>query len=355
MPIIPSMSELHMDAGGARILIVDADGGRRAALAADLATVGCARVVEAAGAADCRPEPDGRAPDLVIIDADSEAGGSTPLLIRGSLGPLCEVAVLGLTSDPTPVGRARVVAMGVQDVAVRPIDPIELRLRLDNALTTARLRQRLHDRSARLNEALRDHNADTDTLRESLGALAAMADLHDDDSRQHAQRVGDLAAAIAGALGLSESSVTMMRAAAPLHDVGKVGISRRILLKPGKLTPPEWMHIMQHVDIGGQILASAHSPVLRLAGEIARTHHERWDGSGYTAGLTGEEIPVSARIVAVADVWDTLTHDRPYRRAWELDRALAEIRNQAGSHFDPRVVEAFSSLDLETLPHQLAA
>ncbi len=127
----------------------------------------------------------------------------------------------------------------------------------------------------------------------------------------------------------------MLTQAAPLHDIGKVGISRRILLKPGKLTPPEWMHMMQHVDIGGQILASAHSSVLHLAGEIARTHHERWDGSGYTAGLAGEEIPVSGRIVAVADVWDTLTHDRPYRKAWEAERALAEIRAQAGAQFDP--------------------
>ena len=146
-------------------------------------------------------------------------------------------------------------------------------------------------------------------------------------------------------LQLPDPFLAILGEAAALHDIGKVGIARRILLKPGSLTPPERMHMMQHVDIGGQILAGAGSPVLVLAAEIARTHHERYDGSGYTAGLRGEEIPVSGRIVAVADVWDTLTHDRPYRSAWEPGRALTEIFDQSGAHFDPSVVEAFSTLD----------
>lgn len=344
------MTDLRIDTGAARVLLVDADAGRRAALAAILVALGCPAVTEAADAAGCRAFADGRAPDLVILDADADTVTAlTPSLIQAALGVQSTIPMLGLTADPTPEGRARVAALGVQDAAVRPIDPVELRLRLDNALTGARLRQLLSDRSTRLTEALRDHTAEIDTVRESLSALAAMADFHDDDSDSHAQRVGCVAAAVARALGLSESSVVMMRAAAPLHDIGKVGISRRILLKPGKLTPPEWMHMIQHVDIGGQILATAQSPLLRLAGEIARTHHERWDGSGYTAGLAGEEIPISGRIVAVADVWDTLTHNRPYRKAWDPQRALAEIRDQAAAHFDPRVVEAFCSLDLETL------
>jgi putative two-component system response regulator len=342
------MTDLRIDTAGARVLLIDADDGRRTALATALAAFGCEAVIEAPDAATCRP-PDGRAPDLLILDVDAGTTASTLSVIRDTLGMSADVPVLGVTSDATPESRARVAAIGVQDVAVAPIDPAELRLRLDNALGGARLRQLLSDRSARLTEALRDQTIEIDTVRESLAALAAMADFHDDDSDRHAQRVGRIAADVARALGLSDASVRMLRIAAPLHDIGKVGISRRILLKPEKLTPPEWMHIMQHVDVGGQILASAQSPVLRLAGEIARSHHERWDGSGYTAGLTGEEIPLSGRIVAVADVWDTLTHNRPYRKAWEPERALAEIRDQAGAHFDPRVVEAFCSVDLEAL------
>jgi putative two-component system response regulator len=194
-----------------------------------------------------------------------------------------------------------------------------------------------------------DRTAEQDTARESLSILAAIADYHDDDSSQHARRVGIGAALIAQALELPEAFVDLIRDAAPLHDIGKVGISRRILLKPGELTPPEWMHMMRHVEIGAQILAPARSPVLRLAAEIARTHHERWDGNGYVAGLLGEEIPLSGRITALSDVWDTLTHERPYKPAWSEERARAEIDRESGSHFEPRVVEAFGTIDRRAL------
>ena len=196
---------------------------------------------------------------------------------------------------------------------------------------------------------------DLDTARESLSILAAIGEYHDDDIAPHAQRVGICASLIARALELPEPFVEMIRDAAPLHDIGKVGISRRILLKPEKLTPAEWMHMMRHVEIGAQILAPARSPVLRLAAEIARTHHERWDGSGYVAGLAGEEIPVSGRITALADVWDTLTHERPYKPAWTENRALAEIIAQTAAHFDPQVVAAFARIDRRVLDEVPAA
>jgi cyclic di-GMP phosphodiesterase len=198
-------------------------------------------------------------------------------------------------------------------------------------------------------DTLRERTTEQDTARESLSILAAIADYHDDDTSQHAERVGITAALIARELELPEAFVRLIRDAAPLHDIGKVGISRRILLKPGKLTPAEWMHMMRHVEMGAQILAPARSPVLRLAAEIARTHHERWDGNGYVAGLAGEEIPLSGRITALADVWDTLTHERPYKPAWSEERARAEIATDSGAHFDPRVVEAFGRIDRQTI------
>ncbi len=204
-------------------------------------------------------------------------------------------------------------------------------------------------------ETIQERTNEPDTARESLSILAAIADYHDDDTSQHAQRVGMVAALIARALGQPESFVDLIRDAASLHDIGKVGISRRILLKPGKLSPAEWMHMMRHVEMGAQILAPARSPVLRLAAEIARTHHERWDGNGYVAGLVGDEIPLSGRITAVADVWDTLTHERPYKAAWSEERALAEIMRESGAHFDPRVVEAFGRIDRRALNEPPAA
>jgi cyclic di-GMP phosphodiesterase len=154
---------------------------------------------------------------------------------------------------------------------------------------------------------------------------------------------------------LPEQFVSTIQDAALLHDVGKVGISDRILLKPGRLSEEERATMMRHVDIGARILGQARSPVLRAAAEIARTHHERWDGAGYLAGLAGEDIPLAGRITAVADVFDALTHERPYKSAWETDRALSEIKDQAGRQFDPRVVEAFLTIDFSALANGHAA
>ncbi len=333
----------HTDPTSARLSVVDADAPRRSQLCALLRDAGYTKVAEAA---DPRAAvtSDGQTPDLALVDLDDTLPADVEPLLAGR-----DVPLIGVTSDASVAGRRRAASAGVSDFLVRPADQMELRMRVDNALANARLRRALADRGGSPPEETQAPSADSGTVRESLALLAAVADFHDDDSDQHAHRVGALSGAIARALGLSGEFAEMLTQAAPLHDIGKVGISRRILLKPGKLTPPEWMHMMQHVDIGGQILASADSSVLRLAGEIARTHHERWDGSGYTAGLAGEEIPISGRIVAVADVWDTLTHDRPYRGAWEADRALTEIRAQAGAQFDPSVVEAFCQLDFPTL------
>lgn len=340
------MADPPIDTRSARVLLVDADGGRRTVLAAALGKLGYGAVIEACDVVSAGALADERAPDLVILDLDANVTGRPTVgEIRTALGLASDLPILGLTSDATPEGRARAAGVGVQDVAVYPIDPVELRLRADNALVDLRLRRLLAERSAALTDALRARTAELETVHESLSALAAMADYHDDDTGHHARRVGDLAAAIARRLELPQVSVEMLRAAAPLHDIGKVATSRRILLKQSSLTPSERLHMQHHVDVGAEILSGSRAPVLVLAAEIARTHHERFDGSGYSAGLRGEEIPLSGRIVAVADVWDTLTHDRPYRPAWEPGEALLEIERQAGAHFDPRVVEAFCALD----------
>ena len=180
---------------------------------------------------------------------------------------------------------------------------------------------------------------------ETLQRLALAAEYRDDDTHQHTERVGRTAALIARELGLPDDAVALIRRAAPLHDIGKVGISDAVLLKPGKLTAEEYGAMQDHVKIGARILAEGKSPVLRLARKIALTHHERWDGSGYPQGHSGEPIPLAGRIAAVADVFDALTHERPYKSAWSLADAVNEIERLAGEHFDPRVVEAFAALD----------
>jgi putative two-component system response regulator len=295
-------------------------------------------------------------PDLVLLDLDVHGESSPRALeaIRRLTDCSDSLPVLALTAGTTPELRRWALANGVRDFVGKPIDEVELLVRVENALEARHLQRQLRDRNAVLREAVRERTGEVDTARESLSILAAIADFHDDDSSQHAQRVGVGAALIAQALDLDEQFVATIRDAAPLHDIGKVGISRRILLKPDKLTPAEWMHMMRHVEIGARILAPARSPVLRMASDIAGTHHERWDGNGYVAGLVGAEIPLAGRITALADVWDTLTHERPYKPAWDEGRAIAEINAQAGSHFDPRIVEAFHAIDRRLLEAPLA-
>jgi HD-GYP domain-containing protein (c-di-GMP phosphodiesterase class II) len=172
--------------------------------------------------------------------------------------------------------------------------------------------------------------------------LARAAEYRDDQTGQHTRRVGDLAADIATALGMPGEQLDLLREAAPLHDVGKIGIPDSILLKPGRLTEGEFEHMKSHTTLGARMLAGGRGlPLLEMAEEIALTHHERWDGSGYPGGLAGAAIPLVGRIVAVADVFDALTHSRPYKEAWTLRDAVTEISAQAGRQFDPVVVEAF--------------
>lgn len=176
---------------------------------------------------------------------------------------------------------------------------------------------------------------------EILERLAAASEARDDDTGQHTRRVGELAARIGEALGLPLDEVDLIRLAAPLHDVGKIGIPDAILRKPGRLTPDEFAVMQMHTLIGADMLADGATRHMRLAETIARSHHEWWSGKGYPDGLAGDAIPLPARIVAVADVYDALTHARPYRGAWKRDRVIAELRRKTGTHFDPRLVEAF--------------
>jgi PAS domain S-box-containing protein len=186
-----------------------------------------------------------------------------------------------------------------------------------------------------------------DARAETLRRLAIAAEYRDDETYQHTERVGAVAARIALGLRLPAGQIRLLRQAAPLHDVGKLAIPDRILLKPGRLTAEEFEVMKTHAALGSRLLSGSNSPVLQMAAVIAVTHHERWDGKGYPNGLSGEAIPLAGRVVAVADVFDALIHIRPYKSAWPLGRAIAEIERGAGGQFDPRVVAAFLTLDHE--------
>jgi putative two-component system response regulator len=297
-------------------------------------------------------------PDLLLLDLHMPglSGYEVMAAIRELLEPPQSMPVLVLTADASRDARHKALSMGARDFINKPLDPTELLLRVGNLLRTRQLQQQLESRNTLLDEAVRIRTVQLEQARlESLVVLATMAEYHDYATANHTQRVGLTAAMIAQSLELPEQFVSTIQDAALLHDVGKVGISDRILLKPGRLTPEERATMMRHVEIGALILGQARSPVLRAAAEIARTHHERWDGQGYLAGLSGEDIPLAGRITAVADVFDALTHERPYKSAWAADRALSEIKAQAGLQFDPRVVDAFLAIDFASLENGHAA
>jgi CHASE3 domain sensor protein len=182
---------------------------------------------------------------------------------------------------------------------------------------------------------------------ELLNRLALAAEFRDDDTHAHTQRVGYTAYRLAEKLGCADEECRTIGLAAPLHDVGKLGIPDAILLKPGKLTTEEFDAMKAHAALGANLLSGSSSLILRMGEQIALGHHERWDGSGYPHGLESHDIPLAARIVAVADVFDALTHARPYKDAWSSEDALAEIVAQSGRHFDPAVVLALQELNLD--------
>jgi hypothetical protein len=217
------------------------------------------------------------------------------------------------------------------------------------------LLQALADSTAVALENIGIYTALEEARVETLQRLALAGEFRDDATHLHTRRVGRIVNLLAVALGLADSEAALMSQASLLHDVGKIAIPDAILLKPGSLEPDELLEMRRHAQAGAAILAGSKSRVLILAQEIALTHHERWDGKGYPNGLRGEQIPLSGRIVAVADIFDALTHARPYKRAWTIEAALTEITRLAGRQLDPAVVDVLTSLGEDTLQKVVSA
>jgi putative two-component system response regulator len=335
----------------ARILIVDDEPANVALLERMLEQEGYSNVTGISDSSRVVELCSRAAPDLVLLDLHMpEPNGFEVMAL---LRPLLEehwFPILVLTADVTAEAKRQALAGGAKDFVTKPFDRTEVLLRIKNLLEVRALQLELRNRNLMLEQRVHERSQDLSEARlEVLERLALAAEYRDDDTGEHTRRVGRTSALLARALGLSEESVELIRHAAPLHDVGKIGIPDRVLLKEGKLTREEFIHMTSHVNIGRFILSGSRSPLLQMAEEIAFTHHEWWNGAGYLSGLSGTEIPLAGRIVAVADVFDALTHDRPYKRAWSIEETMAEIRMLRGQQFDPEVVEAFETLDHRSL------
>ncbi|MFC4601279.1 HD domain-containing phosphohydrolase [Cohnella hongkongensis] len=286
-------------------------------------------------------------PDIVLLDLHMPGLDGLEVLkrIREQTGEEQYLPVLMLTADTTPEVKQQGLQAGVNDFLTKPYDRVEVVLRIRNLLKTRELHLQLQHHNRTLEEKVQERTRELNEAKlEMLRLLGRAAEYRDDMTGQHTQRVGELSALIAERLGLPEQEVDIIRKAAPLHDIGKIGIPDEILLKPGRFEPHEFERMKTHTTIGALILGGSYFNILQLAGVIAMFHHEKWDGTGYPNGLAGEEIPIEARIVALADFYDALTHERPYKRAWTPEETLEEIVRQRGAHFDPQVVDAFESL-----------
>lgn len=286
-----------------------------------------------------------KAPDLILTDYKMPILNGVEFTRRLRSIPACvDIPLVVVTVVEDPQVRYQALDAGATDFLVRPIDQYECRARCRNLLTLRNQQKIIRHRANWLEEqvsvATRQIRA---RERETLLRLARAGEYRDEGTGNHVIRMAKYSRLIAEQLELSLPECEEIELAAPMHDIGKIGIPDQLLLKPGKLSPEEWETMQCHATIGYSILRDSPSRYIQLGAIIAFGHHERYDGSGYPNGLKGEEIPLIARIVAVADVYDALTSKRPYKRAWTSEQALRYIQEQAGRHLDPRCAHAFLS------------
>jgi putative two-component system response regulator len=255
--------------------------------------------------------------------------------------PVIFVTAMGETED-----ESKGFKMGCVDYITKPVSPSLVRARVKTHLLlydqNRVLEEKVQERTKQLKqafEAIKTASLDT------IYRLSRAAEFKDEDTGAHIQRISHYAAATARKMGLKEKTIESILYAAPMHDIGKIGIPDRVLLKPGKLDQDEWKIMMQHTLFGGRILEGADKGFLRVGEVIALTHHEKWDGNGYPHGLKGRKIPLVGRIVAVCDVFDALISKRPYKEPFSLEKSFEIIREGRGGHFDPNVVDAFLAVE----------
>ena len=340
-----------MTSSRSKILVVDDDDRLRDILGARLTALGH-EVIDARDGEDAIASALRENPDLILMDVmmprmnGYEAARSLKKGPQTAHIPIVMVTALGEVND-----RVRALDAGADDFLTKPVDASELNARVKSLLQVKAFhdhlrnyQQELESEVARKTDALRDALARLKAVSlDTIYRLARAAEFKDQTTCAHLYRVSHYAIVIARAAGQSVDWSEVLLHASPMHDIGKIGVSDHILCKPGKLTADEWTAMQKHTEIGASILAGSESELLKMAEVIARSHHEKWDGTGYPDRRRGEEIPLAARIVSIADVFDAVCSRRPYKEAMTVEQALNVIREGQGCQFDPRGVEAFFS------------
>jgi len=289
--------------------------------------------------------------DLILLDINMPHldGFEVMEQLKALNDPLFPPVVI-LTAQHGQDFLLRALNSGARDFITKPFYCNELLARVRNMLDAQLMHRMLHDQKAVLDEMVQTRTAELRRTRlQVVQQLGRAAEYRDNETGNHILRMSHISALLAKSIGWNEADCELMLHASPMHDIGKIGIPDHILLKPDKLEPEEWEIMKSHAVIGANILEGDDSDLMKCAGEIALTHHEKWDGSGYPYGLSGEAIPLTGRIAALADVFDALTSARPYKKAWTLEAAVDLIKENRGIHFDPELVAVF----LEQLPEIL--
>ncbi|OOG24230.1 two-component system response regulator [Thioalkalivibrio denitrificans] len=285
----------------------------------------------------------GARPDLILLDLNMpHLDGYQVMEQLTALGDPLLPPILVLTAWHRKDTLLRALASGARDFVTKPFDRNELLMRVRNLLDAQRAHRLLYEQKTVLEEMVRGRTRELWRTRlQVVQRLGMAAEYRDEETGNHILRMSHTASLLARSVGWSETSCELLLHASPMHDIGKIGIPDAILLKPGRLDPQEWEIMKSHTVIGGRLLDGDDSDLMGMAREIALSHHERWDGGGYPRGLSGTDIPQAGRIVAVADVFDALTSERPYKQAWPVEEAVAYMRDNRGGHFDPELVDAF--------------
>ena len=290
-------------------------------------------------------------PELILLDIMMPGMDGYEVCRRLKKNPASrDIPVIFITAMTQVSDETKGFDLGAVDYIAKPISIPILQTRVRNHLALHNAQLELANQNAILEQKVRER---TQELRESrlstINCLGRAAERRDPETGSHIHRMSHYSQSLALAAGLSEYDADLILHAAPMHDIGKVGVPDRILLKPARLDDEEWKIMSTHPQIGAEILQNQPSGLLTLAHKIALTHHEKWDGSGYPQGMSGLEIPLAGRIVALADVFDALTSSRPYKEAWSIDRAMDEMEAMKGFHFEPRLVDLFAAILPEIL------
>ncbi|GIU03858.1 two-component system response regulator [Shewanella sp. c952] len=278
-------------------------------------------------------------PDIILLDVMMPGMNGYEVCQRLKQDPLtCHIPVIFVTALAETADETQGFALGAVDYITKPVSAPVVQARVKTHLA-------LYDQKRLLEQQVKERTKELEETRfEIIRRLGRAAEYKDNETGLHVVRMSHYARLLAIQSGLPDKYCELIYNAAPMHDIGKIGTPDSILKKPAKLDEPEWDEMQRHAEIGAEIIGDHQDPLLEMARRIALSHHEKWDGSGYPFGVSGQDIPIEGRIVAIADVFDALTSIRPYKKAWTVADTMALIESESGKHFDPELVEHFKQI-----------